>query len=108
MQFNCLSILLADDIATVRRAIDHIGGPVTLVGHSYGGFVITNDAVKIIPTSQDLFILSPLLQIRGQSLSNFVDVTKFPKDFLILDSGGFVYINPDMFHVSLCSRCGCD
>ena len=32
----------ADDIATVKRAIDHIGGPVTLVGHSYGGFVITN------------------------------------------------------------------
>ena len=27
---------------SVKRAIDHIGGPVTLVGHSYGGFVITN------------------------------------------------------------------
>ena len=35
---------VADDIATVKRAIDHIGGPVTLVGHSYGGFVITNAA----------------------------------------------------------------
>ena len=34
----------ADDIATVKRAIDLIGGPVTLVGHSYGGFVITNAA----------------------------------------------------------------
>ena len=36
---------LNDDIATVKRAIDHIGGPVTLVGHSYGGFVITNAGI---------------------------------------------------------------
>jgi pimeloyl-ACP methyl ester carboxylesterase len=35
---------LADDIATVKRAIEFIGGPVTLVGHSYGGAVITNAA----------------------------------------------------------------
>jgi hypothetical protein len=33
----------------------------------------------------------------GQSLSNFVDVKKLPKDLLIIDSRGFVYINPDMF-----------
>ena len=35
---------LADDVATVKRAIDQIGGPTILVGHSYGGFVITNAA----------------------------------------------------------------
>ena len=35
---------LADDIATVKRAIDLVGAPVILVGHSYGGFVITNAA----------------------------------------------------------------
>ncbi|MGC2570706.1 MAG: alpha/beta fold hydrolase [Candidatus Nitrosopolaris sp.] len=35
---------LADDVATVNRAIDLMGGPVILVGHSYGGFVITNAA----------------------------------------------------------------
>ncbi|MGA9316600.1 MAG: alpha/beta fold hydrolase [Nitrososphaeraceae archaeon] len=35
---------LADDVETVKRAISHIGGPVTLVGHSYGGAVITNAA----------------------------------------------------------------
>src|SRR5215213_5990696 len=32
----------ADDITTVKRAIELAGGPVLLVGHSYGGFVITN------------------------------------------------------------------
>jgi pimeloyl-ACP methyl ester carboxylesterase len=33
---------LADDVATVKRAIELVGKPVLLVGHSYGGEVITN------------------------------------------------------------------
>jgi predicted alpha/beta hydrolase family esterase len=33
---------IPDDVATVKRAIELIGGPVILVGHSHGGFVITN------------------------------------------------------------------
>jgi hypothetical protein len=33
----------------------------------------------------------------GQSLDDFVDVSKLPKDLLIIDSGGFAYINPTMF-----------
>jgi len=32
---------LADDVAATRRAIDASNGPVILVGHSYGGVVIT-------------------------------------------------------------------
>ena len=35
---------LADDVATVKRAIELVGGPTILVGHSYGGIVITNAA----------------------------------------------------------------
>jgi len=32
---------LADDVAATRRAIASLDGPVVLVGHSYGGVVIT-------------------------------------------------------------------
>ena len=32
---------LSDDVATVRRALKRLSGPVVLVGHSYGGAVIT-------------------------------------------------------------------
>src|SRR5215467_12395765 len=35
---------LADDVTTVKRTIELVGGPIVLVGHSYGGFVITNAA----------------------------------------------------------------
>lgn len=32
---------LSDDVAAVRRILKRVGGPVVLVGHSYGGAVIT-------------------------------------------------------------------
>jgi pimeloyl-ACP methyl ester carboxylesterase len=35
---------LADDVATTRRAIEAQQGPVVVVGHSYGGAVITGAA----------------------------------------------------------------
>ena len=35
---------LSADVETVKRAIAFIGGPTILVGHSYGGEVITNAA----------------------------------------------------------------
>jgi pimeloyl-ACP methyl ester carboxylesterase len=87
---------LADDVATVKRAIDLVGGPITLVGHSYGGFVITNAAYNN-PNVTGLVYVAAFAPDEGQSLSDFVDATKLPKDFLIFDSGGFAYINPAMF-----------
>src|SRR6266496_4696919 len=86
----------ADDIATVKRAIDHIGGPVTLVGHSYGGFVITNAAYNN-PNVTGLVYIAAFAPDEGQSLSSFIDLKKFPKDLLVFDSGGFIYLNPEMF-----------
>ena len=42
LQYNFHCIHWGDYIATVKRAINQMGGPVTLVGRSYGGHVITN------------------------------------------------------------------
>ena len=91
---------LADDIATVKRAIDLVGAPVLLVGHSYGGFVITNAAYNN-PNVKGLVYLAALAPKEGQSLGNFIDFTKFPKGFLVFDNGGYVYINPKMFAQAL-------
>jgi pimeloyl-ACP methyl ester carboxylesterase len=88
---------LSDDIATVKRAIDLIGAPVILVGHSYGGFVITNAAYNN-PSVKDLVYVAAFAPNEGQSLGNFIDASKLPKGFLVFDSGGFIYINPAMFH----------
>jgi pimeloyl-ACP methyl ester carboxylesterase len=69
---------------------------VILVGHSYGGFVITNAAYNN-PNVKGLVYIAAHVPNEGQSLGNFFDIKKFPKDLLIIDSGGFAYINPAMF-----------
>ena len=87
---------LADDIATVKRAIDSVGAPVILVGHSYGGFVMTNAAYNN-SNVKGLVYIAAFAPEEGQSLGNFVDLKKFPKGLLVFDKGGFVYINPEAF-----------
>ena len=87
---------LADDVATVKRAIDLVGKPVTLVGHSYGGEVITNAAYNN-PNVTGLVYIAAFAPNEGQSLSTFVSPAKFPKELFIKDSGGFIYLNPKIF-----------
>ena len=87
----------ADDIATVKRAIELAGGPVLLVGHSYGGFVITN-AGSNNPNVTGLVYVAAFAPDEGQSLGTFVTPDKLPPGILIADSAGLTYINPDMFH----------
>ena len=88
---------LADDVAAVKRAIDLVGGPVTLVGHSYGGFVITNAGYNNQNVT-GLVYVSAFGPDEGESTANFVDVAKLPPGLLVFDSGGYAYINPEMFH----------
>ena len=38
---------VSDDVAIVRSTLDSIPGDKILVGHSYGGFVITNVGAEI-------------------------------------------------------------
>ena len=88
---------LADDVATVKRAIELVGKPVLLVGHSYGGEVITNAGYNN-PNVTGLVYIAAFAPDEGQSLSSFVTPKDFPEGFLILDSSGLAYINPTMFH----------
>jgi pimeloyl-ACP methyl ester carboxylesterase len=87
---------LADDVETVKRAISHIGGPVILVGHSYGGEVITNAGYNN-PNVTGLVYIAAFAPDEGQSLSSLVDPAKFPKELFLLDSGKFIYLNPKIF-----------
>ena len=95
---------LADDVATVKRAIDQIGGPTILVGHSYGGFVITNAAYNK-PNVTGLVYIAAMGPDEGETLNDYVNT--WPKDFLKTgvgnikpDSGGNFFIIQDKFHES--------
>ena len=68
-----------------------------MVGPSYGWKVITNAGYNN-PNVTGLVYIAAFAPDEGQSLSTFVDAKSFPQGFLILDSSGLAYINPDMFH----------
>ncbi|MFZ0646668.1 MAG: alpha/beta hydrolase, partial [Nitrososphaeraceae archaeon] len=87
---------LADDVATVKRAIDLVGGPTILVGHSFGGFVITNAGYNNQNVT-GLVYVSAFAPDEGESATNFVDVATLPPGLLVFDSGGFAYLNPEKF-----------
>ena len=88
---------LADDVATVKRAIDLVGGPTILVAHSFGGFVITNAGYNNQNVT-GLVYVSAFAPDEGESAVKFVDVSTLPPGLLVFDTGGFAYLNPDMFH----------
>jgi pimeloyl-ACP methyl ester carboxylesterase len=87
---------LEDDVATVKRAIDLVGGPTIVVAHSFGGFVITNAAYNN-PNVTGLVYVSAFAPDEGESAVNFVPVESLPPGLLVFDSGGFAYLNPEMF-----------
>ena len=87
----------AEDIATVKRAVELVGGPTILVGHSYGGYVISNAGANN-PNVTGLVYIAAFAPDEGESLSNFVTPDKLPPGILIVDSAGLTYLNPDMFH----------
>jgi pimeloyl-ACP methyl ester carboxylesterase len=87
---------LADDVATVKRATDLVGGPTILVGHSFGGFVITNAGYNN-PNVTGLVYVAAFAPDEGQSITSFIEHATLPPGFFIFDSGGFAYLNPELF-----------
>jgi pimeloyl-ACP methyl ester carboxylesterase len=94
---------VAGDGAYVRDVIAGVGGPVVLVGHSYGGFVVTqasagNEAV------QALVYVAAFAPDHGESAFDLS--TKFPGSTLgealaphpLADGGVDLVIRQDLFH----------
>ena len=61
---------LADDVAATRRAIDAASGPVILVGHSYGGVVITEAGND--PRVVGLVYIAAFAPDKGESVSKLI------------------------------------
>lgn len=61
---------LADDVAATQRAIASMDGPVLLVGHSYGGMVITEAGND--PKVAGLLYVCALIPNDGQSVADVV------------------------------------
>jgi len=64
------TISLADDVAVTRRAIAAQNGPVILVGHSYGGAVITEAGTD--PKVAGLVYIAAFAPDKGESVSSLI------------------------------------
>jgi pimeloyl-ACP methyl ester carboxylesterase len=87
---------LADDVAATTRVLDQQDGPAILVGHSWGGTVITEAGVH--PKVAGLVYVSALAPDAGETTAQQYDGFAATPDFVIdVAEDGYGFINRDKF-----------
>ena len=87
----------AEDVATTRRVIDAQQGSVVVVGHSYGGAVITKAALGA-SNVRALVYVAAFAPDAGENLQALLE--KYPSKIggaLVPDAAGFLYIDRSKF-----------
>ncbi|WP_067692747.1 alpha/beta hydrolase [Nocardia jejuensis] len=92
---------LADDAERTRKMVAQIDGPVLLVGHSYGGAVITE--AGDLPNVTGLVYIAAFAPDAGESPGQISEQTP-PAAFANIapDSDGYLWIAQDKFRESFC------
>ncbi|HXM46411.1 MAG TPA: alpha/beta hydrolase [Pyrinomonadaceae bacterium] len=89
---------LAGDVETTKRLIDAQTGPVVVVGHSYGGAVITGAAAENANVKALVYIAA-FAPEPGEVITAFGEKYPVPLDHALKpDTAGFVYIDRAQFH----------
>ncbi len=87
---------LADDVAATKRVLDRLDGPAILVGHSWGGTVITEAGVH--PKVAGLVYVSALAPDAGETTAQQYEGFAATPDFVIdTHSDGFGFLRPEKF-----------
>jgi len=86
---------LADDVAFTTRAIDEAKGPVVLVGHSWGGAVISQAGAN--PKVKSLVYVAAFAPSVGQSSIETVKAYPTPPGLAhpVADAQGFLKLSPE-------------
>jgi pimeloyl-ACP methyl ester carboxylesterase len=94
------TLSLEDDAAATRLIIDAQDEPVVLVGHSYGGAVITEAGND--PKVAALVYIAAFVPDKGQSVNTLIE--GFPKDGpqppILPPKDGFLFLDREKFHDS--------
>jgi pimeloyl-ACP methyl ester carboxylesterase len=94
------TLSLADDVAVTKRAIDAASGSVILVGHSYGGVVVTEAGTH--PKVAALVYIAAFAPDAGESVNTLIaDPPPGAATPPILPpQEGFLFLDRDKFHAS--------
>jgi pimeloyl-ACP methyl ester carboxylesterase len=94
------TITLEDDVAVTRRAIAAQGGPVVLVGHSYGGVVITEAGTD--PNVAALVYIAAFAPDTGESVSALIKDPPpgAPVPPILPPQDGFLFLDREKFAAS--------
>ena len=94
------TLSLEDDVAVTRRALDALDGPTILVGHSYGGAVIT--AAGTHENVAGLAYIAAFAPDLGESVNTLI--AGFPPDGpqppILPPIEGFLFLDREKFHAS--------
>lgn len=89
---------LQDDVAATTRVLDHQDGPTILVGHSWGGTVITEagNHEKVAGLVYVAALIPDSGETSGQQYEGFAPTPKFVID---IGDDGFGFLNRDAFAI---------
>ena len=92
---------LADDAERTRKMVAQVSGPVLLVGHSYGGAVITEAGDQ--PNVVGLVYIAAFAPDAGESPGGITQ-RHLPAAAANLapDSDGYLWVKPELYHESFC------
>ena len=90
----------ADDVAVTKRAIDAVSEPVILVGHSYGGAVITEAGNH--PKVAALVYIAAFAPDKGESVNTLIadPPPGAPVPPILAPQDGFLFLDREKFHAS--------
>ena len=92
---------LAEDAERTRKMVAQVDGPVLLVGHSYGGAVITQAGNQ--PNVAGLVYIAAFAPDTGESPGGITqEHLPAAAANLAPDSDGYLWLKPDKFHESFC------
>jgi pimeloyl-ACP methyl ester carboxylesterase len=94
------TLSLADDVAVTRRVLASLDGPAILVGHSYGGAVITEAGTD--PKVEGLVYIAAFAPDKGESVASLIKDPPpgAPVPPILPPQDGYLLLDKAKFHAS--------